>query len=96
LLPGFAGGRRRLAYGVCGWVGVGVATRRGEAGAVYTNALIVSRDMVYLHGETNDCNNCIRKWSSFMDNNRTEFSAMVLEIDPALLILELQSHQISF
>jgi hypothetical protein len=25
-------------------VGVGVATRRGEAGAVYTNTLIVSRD----------------------------------------------------
>jgi hypothetical protein len=45
LLLGFAGGRRRLARGVCGWVGV--ATGRGEAGAVYTNALIVSRDLFF-------------------------------------------------
>jgi hypothetical protein len=36
------------------------------------------------------------KWFSFTDNNRTQFSAMVLEIDPALLILELQSYQIPF
>jgi hypothetical protein len=47
LLPGFAGRRRRLACGVCGSVGVGVATGRGEVGAVYTNALIVSRDLCF-------------------------------------------------
>jgi hypothetical protein len=38
----FRGGRPAWS-GFAGWVGVGVATRRGEAGAVYTNALIVSR-----------------------------------------------------
>jgi hypothetical protein len=40
---GASAGVGRLGRGLRGGWGVGVATRRGEAGAVYTNALIVSR-----------------------------------------------------